>query len=597
MSHNIKPRSRVSQSRVWVYFKQSDGDPDKARCNLCSAEICHRRTTNILWNHVKIKHSIDRNALSRDSQDNFEPGLQIPAKQRSNHQNNNTHLSNQNNSDLILDYNDLSLASMKPLPSNSLSKNLISRLNQLSSPVTRKLKFWNKKSFQVNQYDPSFKVIYLGNLGVQLWSKDESCLDKPLSTLWNNYLVNMKTEIVMRLTICNSGLKAITRQHGLTQYWSNRLVYCCSHKNYPRIFSWVYRHEGKKMRQELRCHAVFCPSPERASKMVILLNERISCALQEFRREKKSRGPSTIVTQNESPFHQNLQRTVPLRRQILAKGSANFRPPLERSKSAPKLTSILEEEDYESSEDEIDEQLHDVFEYEESFGDKDDVDEDSGGNISDKSAVEDNGANKIESNSLTTTVNEDTSNSSAYATGDRSQEKRKPNSDDLCVESFDYPDNSTTGYSRLSSAVHNNHINGSIGEVSKLNLTQTKEYNSIMEPWVNNESIHESTDHQNRIHNHKNQNHINHDHNLSHRNQNESANTIISSSSDKRLIINQVVLLRQEINDNNKLLLVNQNNHGASSNINEPSELQTDQQSDDAPTNEIISSWSNLVIK
>lgn len=216
----------------------------------------------------------------------------------------------------------------------------------------------------MNQYDPSFKVIYLGNLGIQIWSKDESCLDKPLSTLWNNYLVNIKTEIVMRLTICNSGLKAITRQHGLTQYWSNRLVYCCSHKNYPRIFSWIYRHEGKKMRQELRCHAVFCASPEKATKMAIMLNQRLACALQEFKREKKSRGGGSGGGQGQ--FQQQIDstlddlnmgksnstqiqklplRTIPLRRQILAKGLANFRPPLERSKSAPKLTSIQEEED------------------------------------------------------------------------------------------------------------------------------------------------------------------------------------------------------------------------------------------------------------
>lgn len=466
MSNNIKPRSRVSQSRVWVYFKQCDGDPDKARCNLCSVEICHRGTTNVLWNHVKIKHSIDKNHLSRDNRDNFE------------------------SNSIILDSNDLSLASMKPLPSNSLSKNLISRLNQLSSPVARKLKFWNKKSFQVNQYDPSFKVIYLGNLGVQLWSKDESCLDKPLSTLWNNYLVNMKTEIVMRLTICNSGLKAITRQHGLTQYWSNRLVYCCSHKNYPRIFSWVYRHEGKKMRQELRCHAVFCPSPEKASKMVTLLNERIACALQEFRREKKSRGSTTLATQNESPLHQNLQRIVPLRRQILAKGSANFRPPLERSKSAPKLTSILEEDDYESSE-EGEAELHDVFEYEESFGDKDEDDDDD--KRSDESSV-------------------------------------------------------------------------------------TQELNAS-ESWT---SV-----------NHPNHNQNNH----SHKNQIASANTNISSSSNK---VNNLPR-RQEINDN-KLLQVSQPNKQAkNSNMNEEDQqqqrLDRQEQTDDAPTNEIILSWSSLVIK
>lgn len=209
--------------------------------------------------------------------------------------------------------------------------------------VARRLKFWNKESFQINQYDPSFKVIYLGNLGIQLWSKEESCVEKPLSTLWNNYLVNIKTEIIMRLTICNSGLKAVTRQHGLTQYWSNRLIYCCSHRNYPKIFCWIYKHEGKKMRQELRCHAVLCPSPDNASKMVSLLNERLSCALQEFRREKKSRQNSRLSISNTTS-RQEISMNMPIRKQILTKGAANFRLPLERSKSAPKLTSIVEEE-------------------------------------------------------------------------------------------------------------------------------------------------------------------------------------------------------------------------------------------------------------
>lgn len=232
---------------------------------------------------------------------------------------------------------------------NSLPRNLITKFNQLSLPVTRKLKFWNKKSFQVNESNPSFKVIYLGNLGIQLWSKDEQCLEKPIASLWKNYVVNMKSEILMRLTICNSGLKAVTRQHGLTQYWSNRLGFCGSHKNHPRIFAWIYRHEGKKMRQELRCHAVLCPSIERVNKMVTMLNARLSCALQEFRREKKlTYHNRTQSSNNKSNFQAFIPSSTPLRKQLLAKGTANFRPPLERSKSAPKLSSIIEEEsDYE----------------------------------------------------------------------------------------------------------------------------------------------------------------------------------------------------------------------------------------------------------
>lgn len=64
--------------------------------------------------------------------------------------------------------------------------------------------------------------------------------------------------MIMRVKVCASGLKATTRQHGLTEYWANRITHCCAPNNYPRIFCWVYRHEGRKLKHELRCHAVLC---------------------------------------------------------------------------------------------------------------------------------------------------------------------------------------------------------------------------------------------------------------------------------------------------------------------------------------------------
>lgn len=527
----LKSTSSVGDSNSFgadrVYFKQSEADARKLRCLLCSVEFCKELTSSaFLSDHLRLKHAIERDltATTSDRSEAKPPGTNnVRRVTRSKHSpdsrgaetsatmtihkhqrlksnegdcgggggartgqkrvqaNNGGKQDNHELGDLrrnldLLEYDDLSKASLKPLPAASLSRNLFSRLNQLSEPVTRKLKFWNKKSFQVSSYDPCFKVIYLGNLGMQYWSKDESCLEKPLNTLWNNYLVNMKTEIVMRLTICNSGLKAITRQHGLTQYWSNRLVYCCSHKNYPKVFSWIYRHEGKKMRQELRCHAVFCSSPERASKMATLLNQRLACALQEFRREKKSRGAPSIVGK-EGPLltQQTLPRTIPLRRQILAKGSANFRPPLERSKSAPKLMSIREE-DYEFEEEEEEDELggyeeeeegadedtsHDEFEYEQSFGDKDEEDEESdldelgeGKRDDDDTNDDADSAHKIDSNSLATTGNEETSNSSVYATGDISYDNIVMNKQHLATnqERLDCASTLTAPASTMSSS-------------------------------------------------------------------------------------------------------------------------------------------------
>ncbi len=62
------------------------------------------------------------------------------------------------------------------------------------------------------------------------------------------------------------------------------------------------------------------------------LNGKLSTALQEFRREKKLRQNARLSLSE-----------IPIRKQLLVKGLANFRAPLERSKSAPKLTSIVED--------------------------------------------------------------------------------------------------------------------------------------------------------------------------------------------------------------------------------------------------------------
>ena len=37
----------------------------------------------------------------------------------------------------------------------------------------------------------------------------------------------------------------------------------------------IPRHEGRKMKQELRCHAVLCPKEEKARQMATCLQERL----------------------------------------------------------------------------------------------------------------------------------------------------------------------------------------------------------------------------------------------------------------------------------------------------------------------------------
>uniref|UniRef100_T1J458 PID domain-containing protein n=1 Tax=Strigamia maritima TaxID=126957 RepID=T1J458_STRMM len=200
-------------------------------------------------------------------------------------------------------------------------------------------RFWKKRSVTITEYDPTFKALYLGNV-VTTWAKGEGCADKPLATLWDNYCHSTKTYSSMKVTVTNAGLKAVTKEHGLTEYWANRITFCAAHKNYPKVFCWVYRHEGKKLKQELRCHAVLCTKEENARNMAALLNDKLTQALQEFRREKFCRQKARLSLANcvyDNP-------SLPRRKILLSTGSANYRPPLERSKSAPKLMAIEEEE-------------------------------------------------------------------------------------------------------------------------------------------------------------------------------------------------------------------------------------------------------------
>lgn len=154
----------------------------------------------------------------------------------------------------------------------------------------------------------------------------------------------------MQLTVSGGGLKATTKDHGLTEYWANRLTACAAPSQFPRLFCWVYRHEGKRLRHELRCHAVLCSSSTVAKQLEEELKQSLSLALLEFKREKLCRQNARLSLVNsvyENP-------SIPRRKILLSTGSHNYRPPLERSKSAPKLMSIeeiLEETEEETAQD------------------------------------------------------------------------------------------------------------------------------------------------------------------------------------------------------------------------------------------------------
>lgn len=200
-----------------------------------------------------------------------------------------------------------------------------------------KLRLRRCATASISQPDPTYKVAYLGNV-VTGWAKGDGCVEKPLATLWRNYTQSSRPDVRMQLTVSGGGLKATTRDHGLTEYWANRLTTCAAPPHFPRLFCWVYRHEGRRLRHELRCHAVLCPSASVARQIEEKLKDSLTLALNEFRRDKISKQNarlSLINSMYENP-------TIPRRKILLATGSTNYRPPLERSKSAPKLTSIEE---------------------------------------------------------------------------------------------------------------------------------------------------------------------------------------------------------------------------------------------------------------
>jgi Phosphotyrosine interaction domain (PTB/PID) len=91
-----------------------------------------------------------------------------------------------------------------------------------------------------------------------LYFAGEGCTEKPVGTLWRNYCSSSRSDVAMTLTVGGGGLRALTKEHGLTEYWAHRVTFCAAPPAFPRVFCWVYRHEGRRLKQELRCHAVLC---------------------------------------------------------------------------------------------------------------------------------------------------------------------------------------------------------------------------------------------------------------------------------------------------------------------------------------------------
>ena len=162
---------------------------------------------------------------------------------------------------------------------------------------------WKKRSVNLTEYDPEYKVMYLGNV-LTPWAKGTEAIEKPLCILWKNYCVNVRNQIVMKLRIHNSSLNAVTTQHGLTEYTWSRITFCETNNKFPKVLAWVFRHPSKKFKHELRCHAVLFSKEEEAVAARNHILSKLSTALAEFKREKRMQANSRHFISKAYECHQ-----------------------------------------------------------------------------------------------------------------------------------------------------------------------------------------------------------------------------------------------------------------------------------------------------
>ncbi|KAI4899159.1 hypothetical protein NFI96_009298 [Prochilodus magdalenae] len=197
-----------------------------------------------------------------------------------------------------------------------------------------------RRKVKITGEDPTYTVLYLGN-ATTIQSKGEGCTDVAVSKIWAKSDMG-KSGTKMKLTISSQGIRMVHADERARRpghlYLLHRVTYCVADPRLPKIFAWIYRHELKHKAVMLRCHAVLVSKPEKAKAMALLLYQTSAAALAEFKRLKR----------RDDARHQQQQlvgeRTVPLvpLRKLL-NGQCCYRPPVERSRSAPKLGSITED--------------------------------------------------------------------------------------------------------------------------------------------------------------------------------------------------------------------------------------------------------------
>ncbi|KAK1805756.1 hypothetical protein P4O66_001937 [Electrophorus voltai] len=210
-----------------------------------------------------------------------------------------------------------------------------SALNRVGSMFKSK-----RKKLQISDEDPTYTVVYLGN-ATTIQAKGDGCTDTAVGKIWGKSEMG-RNGTRMKLTVSAQGIRMVhaddkARKPGHL-YLLHRITYCVADARLPKIFAWVYRHEMKHKAVTLRCHAVLVAKPEKAKAMALLLYQTSATALADFKRLKRR---DDARHQQQQLIGERTIPLVPLRK--LLNGPCHYRPPVERSRSAPKLGSITED--------------------------------------------------------------------------------------------------------------------------------------------------------------------------------------------------------------------------------------------------------------
>ncbi|XP_055977255.1 protein FAM43A [Sorex fumeus] len=228
-----------------------------------------------------------------------------------------------------------------------------------------------RKKLHITSEDPTYTVLYLGN-ATTIQARGDGCTDLAVGKIWSKSEAG-RQGTKMKLTVSAQGIRMVHAEERALRrpghlYLLHRVTYCVADARLPKVFAWVYRHELKHKAVMLRCHAVLVSKPEKAQAMALLLYQTSANALAEFKRLKR----------RDDARHQQQElvgaHTIPLvpLRKLLLHGPCCYKPPVERSRSAPKLGSITEdllgeqqEQALQEEEEEEEEHIEDCLEEEE----------------------------------------------------------------------------------------------------------------------------------------------------------------------------------------------------------------------------------------